>query len=126
MAVEFEIRQINQGYSKKINTLRGLHYQEGIYAQAKMISYLADGLYSIALDVNPDSSTYKQWHGEILSFENKKIMYIPRGFAHGYVSLEEDLEIGMDWHIDLISIIISDKDKNAKFLNEINMSEDYL
>lgn len=86
----FTVCQINQGYSRKKNTLRGLHMQAEPYAQAKLVSCLYGAVYSVAVDVRKGSPTFGKYWSEILSFENGKLMYLPEGFAHGYLTLEDD------------------------------------
>lgn len=93
----FHVVQINQGFSKKAGTLRGLHFQEGEYAQAKLVSCLHGSIFNVAVDIRP-GDTFGYAYGEILSFENQKQMYIPRGFAHGYLTLEDDTL--MQWCVD--------------------------
>ena len=93
----FHVVQINQGYSRKKFTLRGLHYQEGEHSQAKLVSCLHGSIFNVAVDLRP-GETYGYAYGEILSFENQKQMYIPRGFAHGYLTLEDDTL--MQWCVD--------------------------
>ena len=88
-SINFTVRQINQGYSKKAFTLRGLHFQEGEHAQAKLVSCLHGSLFNVAVDLRP-GETYGHAYSAVLSFENRKQMYIPRGFAHGYLTLEDD------------------------------------
>lgn len=95
--VNFHVVQINQGYSRKKFTLRGLHFQEGEHAQAKLVSCLHGSIFNVAVDLRP-GETYGYAYGEILSFENQKQMYIPRGFAHGYLTLEDDTL--MQWCVD--------------------------
>ena len=85
----FHVVQINQGFSKKAGTLRGLHFQKGEHAQAKLVSCLHGSIFNVAVDLRP-RDIFGYAYGEILSFENQKQMYIPRGFAHGYLTLEEN------------------------------------
>ena len=87
--VNFHVVQINQGYSRKKFTLRGLHYQEGEHAQAKLVSCLHGSIFNVAVDLRP-GETFGHAYNAVLSFENRKQMYIPRGFAHGYLTLEDD------------------------------------
>lgn len=96
-SINFSVRQINQGYSKKAFTLRGLHFQEGEHAQAKLVSCLRGSIFNVAVDLRP-GETYGHAYGEILSFENRKQMLIPRDFAHGYLTLEDDTL--MQWCVD--------------------------
>ncbi len=96
-SINFTVRQINQGYSKKAFTLRGLHFQEGEHAQAKLVSCLHGSIFNVAVDIRP-GDTFGYAYGEILSFKNQKQMLIPRGFAHGYLTLEDDTL--MQWCVD--------------------------
>ena len=93
----FHVVQINQGFSKKAGTLRGLHFQEGKHAQAKLVSCLQGSIFNVAVDLRP-GDTFGYAYGEILSFENQKQMLIPRGFAHGYLTREENTL--MQWCVD--------------------------
>lgn len=95
--VNFHVVQINQGYSRKKFTLRGLHYQEGEHAQAKLVSCLHGSIFNVAVDLRP-GETFGHAYSAVLSFENRKQMYIPRGFAHGYLTLEDDTL--MQWCVD--------------------------
>lgn len=95
--ISFHVVQINQGYSGKKFTLRGLHYQEGGHAQAKLVSCLHGSIFNVAVDIR-QGETFGFAYGEVLSFENRKQMYIPRGFAHGYLTLEDDTL--MQWCVD--------------------------
>ena len=89
--------QINQGFSKKAGTLRGLHFQKGEHAQAKLVSCLHGSIFNVAVDLRP-GDTFGYAYGEILSFENQKQMLIPRGFAHGYLTLDDNTL--MQWCVD--------------------------
>lgn len=86
--LDFRIVQINQGFSIKTYTLRGFHYQEEPHAQAKMVSCLHGSVYNVAVDIRADSPTFGKYTVEILTAENRKTMYIPKGFVHGYLTLE--------------------------------------
>ncbi len=83
--------QDNQSMSKK-NVLRGLHYQKQ-YPQAKLIRVLRGEIYDVAVDIRKGSKTYGQWFGVILSAENKKQLFIPEGFAHGFLVMSDEVEI---------------------------------
>lgn len=96
--LDFRIVQINQGFSIKPYTLRGLHYQEEPHAQAKMVSCLHGSVYNVAVDIRADSPTFGKYTAEILTAENRKTMYIPKGFAHGYLTLEPNTLI--QWCVD--------------------------
>lgn len=96
-SVDFMIRQINHGYSKKANTLRGLHFQEEPHAQAKLVSCLHGSIFNVAVDLR-QGETFGHAYSAVLSFGNRKQMWIPRGFAHGYLTLEDDTL--MQWCVD--------------------------
>lgn len=81
--------QDNEAKSDK-GVLRGLHFQTDLYAQGKLVRVVKGAVYDVAVDVRPESSTFGKWFGILLSGENKKQFWIPRGFAHGYLVLEDD------------------------------------
>ncbi len=81
--------QDNEAKSNK-GVLRGLHFQTGIHAQGKLVRVVMGSVYDVAVDIRPGSPTYGKWYGAILSGDNKKQLWIPRGFAHGYLVLEDD------------------------------------
>ncbi len=81
--------QDNEAKSGK-GVLRGLHFQTGIHAQGKLVRVVTGSVYDVAVDVRRDSETFGKWYGIILSGENKKQLWIPRGFAHGYLVLDDD------------------------------------
>ena len=143
-SLDFHLCQINQGYSLKAGTLRGLLFQTMPYVQV-----LHGSIYNVAVDIRPESSTFGTYYAEILSFENQKIAYIPRGFAHGYLTLEDntlmqwcvdndfcseaarclrynDLDIhsengerGIRWPWDFAMLILSDKDRSGQSLKSL-------
>ena len=84
--------QENHSRSRK-NVLRGLHYQKNPMAQAKLVRCIKGKIFDVAVDMRKKSPTYGKWVGAILSEENKKILYIPQGFAHGFCALKDDVEI---------------------------------
>jgi dTDP-4-dehydrorhamnose 3,5-epimerase len=125
--------QDNQSFSSK-GVLRGLHYQVGEHAQAKLIRVLSGEVLDIALDIRPESATYGQHVAEVLSGENQKQMFIPRGFAHGFLVLSQkatffykcdnfynkeseggilynDPSLKINWGLSENELIISEKDK---------------
>lgn len=89
--IERPFVQDNQAFSRR-GVLRGLHYQTGSHAQAKLVRVLQGEVLDIAVDIRPDSPTYGQVFSVVLSAENKRQLYIPRGFAHGYVVLSDTAE----------------------------------
>jgi len=84
--------QINNSLTGKKGTLRGMHYQLMPTAEAKVVRCISGALYDVIIDLRPDSPTFGQWFGETLSAENRTMMYCPKGFAHGFVTLEENTE----------------------------------
>ena len=124
--------QDNEAFSQR-GVLRGLHYQIPPYGQAKLVRVIQGEVIDVAVDIRPGSPTYGHHHTELLSGENKKQMYVPRGFAHGYVVLSDtaifaykcdnyyskaheggiifdDATLQIDWGIDTSIISLSDKD----------------
>lgn len=77
--------QDNKSYSNK-NVLRGLHYQTGAFAQDKLVSVSQGAVMDYAVDIRPDSPTYGKYHCELLTAENNKMFFIPKGFAHGFIA----------------------------------------
>ncbi|WP_312414654.1 dTDP-4-dehydrorhamnose 3,5-epimerase [Pseudescherichia sp.] len=84
--------QDNHSRSSK-GVLRGLHYQLAPVAQAKLVRCLRGAIYDVAVDIRKNSSTFGKWVGVELSAENKKQIWIPEGFAHGFIALDDDSEI---------------------------------
>ena len=83
--------QDNHSLSQK-GVLRGLHYQLAPYGQGKLVRVVQGRAWDVAVDVRPESSTYGQWVGVELSAENKTMFWIPEGFAHGFIALEENTQ----------------------------------
>jgi len=83
--------QDNHSKSSK-GVLRGLHYQETPFAQGKLVRVVSGEVFDVAVDVRKDSLTYGQWIAEVLSGENKKQLWIPEGFAHGFLTLSNEAE----------------------------------
>ena len=135
--------QDNQSKSKK-GVLRGLHFQTE-NTQGKLVRVISGEVFDVAVDLRKGSSTYGKWEGVILSSENKKQLYVPKGFAHGFLVLSdeaefvykctdyynpkaegsilwEDKDVGINWPIELVEeIILSEKDKNAKTFKEVHI-----
>ena len=130
--------QDNHSKSTK-GVLRGLHYQLQPKAQGKLIRTIQGEIFDVVVDIRKDSPTFGQWHGEVLSADNKKQLWIPLGFAHGFLTLSEtaevlykstdfyapeferciawnDTEIGIEWPLHG-EPILSNKDQNGLSLS---------
>ena len=93
-AIGQEITFVQDNHSKsKKGVLRGLHYQKSPLSQGKLIRVIYGEIFDIALDIRKDSLTFGKWVSEILSAENKKQLWVPNGFAHGFLALSEEVEI---------------------------------
>lgn len=137
--LHYNFVQDNHSSSTVKGTLRGIHFQRGDKAQAKLVRCAKGAVLDVAVDLRPNSPTYKQWVAVELSAENKKQLMIPRGFGHAFVTLTDDVEflykadnlyapeadggirwndpeLCIDWGTD--SPILSDKDANAPFLKD--------
>jgi dTDP-4-dehydrorhamnose 3,5-epimerase len=88
--LETSYPQHNTGYSKTKGTIRGMHFQVDPHYEVKVVRALWGAVYDVIVDMRPHSSTYLQWEGFELSFENGRQLYVPRGFAHGYQTLVDD------------------------------------
>jgi dTDP-4-dehydrorhamnose 3,5-epimerase len=125
--------QCNISFNKQKATLRGMHYQSAPFAEAKLIRCTMGAIYDVLIDLRPDSSTFKQWVAIELSAENRRMLYIPEGFAHGFLTLDDNTEIfyqmsqfhaptharGVRWNDPAFAIewpfdvrVISDKDRH--------------
>jgi len=137
--LDYDFVQDNHSKSTVKGTLRGIHFQKGDKAQAKLVRCVKGAVLDVAVDLRKNSPTFKQWVGVELSEENKKQLLIPRGFGHGFVTLTDDVEflykadnyyapeadagvrwndpeIGVEWGIE--NPILSEKDKKNPFLKE--------
>jgi len=85
--------QDNHSYSAAAGTLRGLHFQTGDHLQAKLVRCLRGAIYDVAVDLRATSPSYKQWRGFTLSAENGAQLLIPKGYAHGFLTLTSDCEV---------------------------------
>lgn len=134
-AAGIDARFVQDNQARSVfGVLRGLHYQVGEWAQAKLVRAIEGEVLDVVVDLREGSATYGQWYSIRLSAENKRQLFVPRGFAHGYVVLSETAEfaykcdnfyskhhegglfyndpsIGIDWIIDADQVILSDKDR---------------
>lgn len=92
IGIDAQFVQDNQSFTAQKGTLRGLHFQNAPMAQAKLVRVTRGAVLDVAVDLRKGSPTYKQWVGVELSAENKRMLYIPRGFGHGFVTLTDDVE----------------------------------
>ena len=132
--------QDNQSFSSK-GVLRGLHYQSGEHAQAKLVRVLQGEVLDIAVDIRPDSETFGESVSVLLSSENQRQFFVPRGFAHGFLVLSEtaaffykcdnfynkeseggiiynDKTLNIDWQFNESELIISEKDQHLPSLEK--------
>jgi dTDP-4-dehydrorhamnose 3,5-epimerase len=133
-----EVRQCNISFNKEKGTLRGMHFQAKPHEEAKLVQCLRGTVYDVIIDLRPDSPTFQQWLGVELSAQNRRQLYIPEGFAHGFQTLEDDTEVfyymfefyhpesargvrwddpvfGINWDKSL-NVIISPRDRSYDFL----------
>lgn len=138
--LHYDFVQDNHSSSVVKGTLRGIHFQRGDKAQAKLVRCARGAVLDVAVDLRPSSPTYKKWVAVELSEENKRQLLIPRGFGHGFVTLSDDVEflykadnyydpeaeggvrwndpeIGVDWGVE--HPILSQKDMEAPFLKDV-------
>lgn len=87
------IQQANRSLTRLKATVRGLHYQVRPSAEAKVVSCLHGAIFDVAVDVRRDSPTFLRWHAELLTAENRRSLFIPEGFAHGFQAVENDCEV---------------------------------
>jgi dTDP-4-dehydrorhamnose 3,5-epimerase len=85
--------QCNISYNEKLGTLRGLHYQASPYQEAKLVRCTMGALYDVIVDLRSDSPTFKTWFSVELTAQNRRALYVPEGFAHGFQTLVNDTEV---------------------------------
>jgi dTDP-4-dehydrorhamnose 3,5-epimerase len=97
---EFEVRglksklvQCNISFNSKKGTLRGMHYQVKPFEEAKLIRCTRGTIYDLIVDIRPDSPTFKEYFGLLLTADNRRLLYVPEGFAHGFLTLEDNTEV---------------------------------
>ena len=88
-----ELAQCSLSYTRDSGTLRGMHYQRAPHTETKLVRVTRGAIYDVALDLRPDSVTFCQWSAVELTADNRKMFYIPDGFAHGFVTLTDDTEV---------------------------------
>lgn len=85
--------QCNLSFNHSKGTLRGMHYQEAPFAEAKLVRCVRGALYDVIIDLRADSPTHKRYFSVELTAENRRALYVPEGFAHGFLTLEDNTEI---------------------------------
>ncbi len=142
---------VQDNHSKSVKgVLRGLHFQKKPFAQGKLVRCIRGKIFDVAVDIRKGSPTFGKWVGYELSEENKHILWIPEGFAHGFLTLSDEAEviykvsggeyspehdagiiwndpdIDIKWPLDQVDeIILSEKDKKLPFLREIDTTFEY-
>jgi dTDP-4-dehydrorhamnose 3,5-epimerase len=87
------LAQCNVSFNARKGTLRGMHYQDEPYPEAKLVRCTQGAIYDVAVDLRPQSATFKRWVGAVLSAENRQMLYIPEGCAHGLLTLTDNTEV---------------------------------
>jgi len=88
--LETEVAQANLSFNAKKGTLRGMHFQVPPFGEAKLVQCLQGSVYDVIIDLRPDSETHRHWLAVEMSADDKKMLYIPEGFAHGFQALEDE------------------------------------
>jgi dTDP-4-dehydrorhamnose 3,5-epimerase len=88
-----DVAQCNIAYTRQAGTLRGLHHQEPPHAEAKLVRCVAGAVFDVLVDLRRDSPTFRRWVGLELSAANRRMLYVPEGCAHGYLTLQPDSEV---------------------------------
>lgn len=135
--------QDNHSHSREAGTLRGLHFQRPPRAQAKLVRVVRGAIFDVAVDIRKGSPTFGRWTGLRVSAEDWNQILVPKGFAHGFLTLEPDTEviykvtdfysadhdrsiryddpaIGIDWPEVAVAVQISDKDRDAPLLGSVD------
>jgi len=141
--IEIDFVQDNHSFNNEVGVIRGLHFQAPPHAQVKLVRCGHGLLYDVVVDVRKGSPTYGKWVGAELSFENGRQMLVPEGCLHGFMTRApqteiiykcsdyyapqadggvrfDDPDIGIDWGLDGITPILSDKDRNAPLLRDFD------
>ncbi|MFM2058893.1 MAG: dTDP-4-dehydrorhamnose 3,5-epimerase [Pseudomonadota bacterium] len=126
----------------KAGVLRGLHFQRAPHAQGKLVRVVQGAAWDVAVDIRPDSATFGQWTGVELTAKNRRMFWIPEGFAHGFIALQDDThflykttdyyardcegtlrwddpEIGIDWPLNGLTPLLAPKDAAAPLLRDL-------
>lgn len=141
--IDLDFVQDNHSCSRQAGVLRGLHFQSPPFAQDKLVRVSRGAVFDVAVDIRQGSATFGHWVGAHISAEQWNQILIPKGFAHGFLALERETEvqykvtapysrehdsairfddpsIGIEWPMDAAALILSDKDRQAPFLADID------
>jgi dTDP-4-dehydrorhamnose 3,5-epimerase len=139
LSLERKVAQCNVSFNEKAGTLRGLHFQVEPHGEAKLVRCTQGAIYDVAVDIRPGSKTYLKWYAVELNSKNRRMMFIPRGFAHGFQTLMDESEVfyqmfesyhpesarGLRWDDPRIGIvwppakqIISEKDRTYPLIDD--------
>jgi len=147
--INFDFIQDNQSLSAEAGVLRGLHFQRGKAAQTKLIRVVTGAVLDVIVDVRAGSPTYGEWEGYIISESNHRQLLVPRGFAHGFVTLTDnvnflykcdnyydaeadggitfmDKDLNINWPIDFDQAITSDKDAKQQTFKEFEQNNPFV
>jgi dTDP-4-dehydrorhamnose 3,5-epimerase len=134
-----QVVQMNHSITSAKGTIRGMHYQKPPWTEIKLVKCIRGAVFDVVIDIRKGSPTFLRWHGEVLSEKNMRMMYVPRGFAHGFQNLEEDSEllylhtnyyhpeaegairyddpaVGIAWPLQVV--VISERDRDYPILME--------
>lgn len=140
--IDLHFVQDNHSLSRQRGVLRGLHFQLPPFEQDKLVRVTRGAVFDVAVDLRSSSRTFRRWVGCVLSASEWNQLLVPRGFAHGFVTLEpnsevqykvtapysreherairyDDPEIGIDWPIEPLELILSEKDREAPRLSQV-------
>jgi dTDP-4-dehydrorhamnose 3,5-epimerase len=98
-----ELLQCNISYNKKKGTLRGMHFQWPPYGEAKLVRCVHGAIYDVIVDLRPSSATYCRWQSVELNEKNRRALYIPEGFAHGFLTLTDKAEVSYQMSSEFVS-----------------------
>lgn len=147
--IDFDFIQDNHSLSTEPGVLRGLHFQKGQAAQTKLIRVVTGAVLDVVVDIRKGSPTYGEWEGYILSASNHRQLLVPKGYAHGFVTLTDnvhflykcdnyynaeadggiafdDPELAITWPIDQSKAILSEKDKHHPTLKEFEAENPFV
>lgn len=149
LGINHKFIQDNHSLSVESGVLRGLHFQKGEHAQTKLIRVVTGAVLDVIVDLRKGSPTYGQWEGFVLSESNKRQLLVPKGFAHGFLTLTNNVNflykcdnyynaesdagiafddpfLNIDWPIDIKNAILSDKDKKHPTFKEYEENNNFV